>query len=56
MKITFDVPDGILAMHIVAITKADWPNIKLINVSVASGQLYDGSEIKIQDKPKEEEQ
>ena len=58
MKITLDVPDSILALHIVAVTRANWPNIALYNCSVPSGKLVEGAEISITavcEPPKEEQ-
>ena len=49
MKITIEVPDNILALHVVAVTRAMWPNIALVNLSVPSEKLFDGSEIKLTD-------
>ena len=49
MKITIELPDNILALHVVAVTSVTWPNIALVNLSVPSKKLFDGSEIKLTD-------
>lgn len=45
MQIILDCPEETLALHIVAITRDTWPNIKLVNVSVEN--LTDGNTISI---------
>lgn len=55
MKITLDCPEETLALHIVAVTRATWPNIKLLDVSVPTDSLIDGNTISITNPPKEEE-
>lgn len=54
MKIILDCPEGTLALHIVAVTRATWPNIKLLDVSVPTDKLIDGNIISITKPPKEE--
>lgn len=56
MKLTLDISEETLALHIVAVTKADWPNVKLWDVSVPTSKLIDGETITIPEWPKEEEQ
>lgn len=55
MKIILDCPEETLALHIVAVTRATWPNIKLLDVSVPTDNLIDGNTISITKPPKEEE-
>jgi hypothetical protein len=55
MKLTLDISEETLALHIVAVTEADWPNIKLWDVSVPTSKLIDGETITIPEPPKEEE-
>ena len=45
MKITLEIADETLALHIVAVTRGDWPNIKLWNLSVPSAQIKEGAVI-----------
>lgn len=45
MKITFEIEDDTLALHLVSVARADWPNVKLFNVSVPSSQIKDGAVI-----------
>lgn len=45
MKITLEIADDTLALHIVAVTRGDWPNIKLTNVSVPSALIKEGAVI-----------
>ena len=55
MKLTLDISEETLALHIVAVTKVDWRNLKLLDVSVPTSKLIDGETITIPDPPKEEE-
>lgn len=45
MKITLEIADDTLALHIVAVTRGDWPNIELLNASVPSAQIKEGAVI-----------
>lgn len=54
MKLTLDISEETLALHIVAVTKADWPNVKLWDVSVPTSKLIDGETITIPGPPKED--
>ena len=56
MKLTLDISEETLALHIVAVTRATWPNIKLWDVSVPTSKLIDGETITIPEPPKEVEQ
>ena len=47
MKLTLDISEETLALHIVAVTRATWPNIKLVDVSVPTDNLIDGNTISI---------
>lgn len=55
MKIILDCPEETIALHIVAVTRATWPNIKLLDVSVPTDNLIDGNTISITKPQKEEE-
>lgn len=54
MKIILDCPEETLALHIVAVTRDTWTNLKLLNVSVPTDYLIDGNTISITKPPKEE--
>lgn len=43
MKITLELPDNMLGLHIVAITQREWPNVDMVNISVPTTKLHEGA-------------
>lgn len=54
MKITLDIPDTTLCAFINFVREDDWPGLAMQSRGISSAELYDGAEIKIPIKEKQE--